>query len=153
MPIYYHESLEVKETLERHLLENIKSRLLDLTSLLEGSESHSAAEDKFYRFYHHSFKVYRLQSHTEKIVDALKELLPERELNPDFQRIISEGTGKSFDTAHNTHWHEETRPILEAYFHAGTMLKLAIQYGKEIEKPPQMLPSGWAALLYLYNLR
>jgi hypothetical protein len=30
---------------------------------------------------------------------------------------------------------------------------MAVKYGSELEEPPNPMPSGWAALLYLYNLR
>jgi hypothetical protein len=30
---------------------------------------------------------------------------------------------------------------------------MAVKYGRELEYPPRVMPSGWAALLYLYNLR
>jgi len=30
---------------------------------------------------------------------------------------------------------------------------MAVKYGAELDEPPMPLPSGWAALLYLYNLR
>jgi hypothetical protein len=30
---------------------------------------------------------------------------------------------------------------------------MAVKYGWESEYPPRVMPSGWAALLYLYNLR
>jgi hypothetical protein len=48
---------------------------------------------------------------------------------------------------------KETRPIIEAFFHARYMLEMAVSYGKELERPPSVLPSGWAALLYLFDLR
>ena len=48
---------------------------------------------------------------------------------------------------------EETRPILEAFFHARFFLEMAARYGAELGKPPQVLPSGWAAFLYLFGLR
>jgi len=28
-----------------------------------------------------------------------------------------------------------------------------VKYGKELDYPPVTMPSGWAAVLYLYNLR
>lgn len=142
-----------KRALEAELLNQLKLQMETLESLLEKSESHWEAEDCFYRFYHQSFKVYSLQSTTNRIVAALEQLLPGRELNPDFIKIIGEGTGKKFKNDHNSRWHAETRPILEAYHHAKTMLQLGIKYGKELENPPQIMPSGWAAVLYLYNLR
>jgi hypothetical protein len=54
---------------------------------------------------------------------------------------------------HNGRWLAETRPIVEAFFHARTTLEFTIRYGRELAEPPQMLPSAWAAVLYLYNLR
>jgi len=30
---------------------------------------------------------------------------------------------------------------------------MCVKYGRELEKPPEILPSGWAAVLYLYGLR
>jgi hypothetical protein len=50
------------------LLRRIKDSLPALERLL--AEIESDHEDLFYRFYHQSFKVYRLQSVTETIVEA-----------------------------------------------------------------------------------
>lgn len=144
---------EESETLESDLLTQLKLRLPELESLLEKSDSHWHGEDGFYRFYHQSFKVYRLQEDTEFIVAALCDLLPGRNLNEAFLRIVGEGTGKTFKMEHNERWLEETRPILEAFFHARTMLHLAVDYAKKLDRPPQVLPSGWAAVLSLYGLR
>jgi hypothetical protein len=43
--------------------------------------------------------------------------------------------------------------VEEPFFHARYMLEMAVGYGKDLERPPAVLPSGWAALLYLFNLR
>ena len=88
-----------------------------------------------------------------QIVAALRSLRPDGPLNPWFEQIVKEGTGKEFQPEHNRRWLQETRPILEAFFHARTMLELVVRYARELQEPPQMLPSGWAALLCLYNLR
>jgi hypothetical protein len=56
------------------------------------------------------------------------EIAPERELHPWFRQIVAEGTGHVFGTAHN-------------------------EQGRTLDAPPALLPSGWAAFLYLYNLR
>ncbi len=50
-------------------------------------------------------------------------------------------------------WLEVTRPMVEAFFHAHYFLEMAVRYGKQLKHPPRQLPSGWAAFLYLYNLR
>jgi len=63
------------------------------------------------------------------------------------------GTGRIFELGHNQRWHEETRPILEAFFHARMMLQMAVQYAGKLDSRPAMLPNGWAAFLYLYRLR
>ena len=46
-----------------------------------------------------------------------------------------------------------TRVFLEAFFHARFFLEMAVKYGKELPASPTLLPSGWAALLCLYNIR
>lgn len=53
----------------------------------------------------------------------------------------------------NRDWTNETRPILEAFFHAKTFLSLAVRYATSLDHPPRLLPSGWAAVLSLYNVR
>jgi hypothetical protein len=87
------------------------------------------------------------------IVNRLRALSPERELNEWFQQILAKGTGKTFAMEDNKNWLDVTRPILEAFFHARYFLEMAVKYGRELEYPPRVMPSGWAALLYLYNLR
>jgi hypothetical protein len=53
----------------------------------------------------------------------------------------------------NRRWLEVTRPMLEAYFHARYFIEMAVRYGDELDAPPASMPSGWAALLYLYDMR
>jgi hypothetical protein len=43
--------------------------------------------------------------------------------------------------------------MLEAFFHARFMLEMIVKFGRSLEEPPQTLPSGWATVLYLYDLR
>jgi hypothetical protein len=135
------------------LFKNLKKELPRLRKLQKACHSHSGYEDSVYRFYHQSFKVYRLQGMTEQILSALGNLLPDTELNSYFTIIIEEGTGKEFEKENNTRWFKVTRPIVEAFFHAQYFLEMAVKYGKKLKYPPNCLPSGWASLLYLYNLR
>lgn len=135
------------------LLKNLKEKMPLLEQLLIKYSDHWEYEDPIYRFYHQSFKVYGLQSQTLEIVGALQSLLPETLLNDWFKQIVQEGTGKTFSFDDNAHWLQSTRPILEAFFHARFFLEMAVKYGKELNVPPTLLPSGWAALLCLYNLR
>lgn len=80
-------------------------------------------------------------------------LAPSLPLNEWFMRIVHEGTGKTFAPEDNQHWLSVTRPILEAFFHARYFLHMAVKCGKESKAPPRMMPSGYAALLYLYSFR
>lgn len=66
---------------------------------------------------------------------------------------MKDGTGHTFDYADNQRWLEVTRPIVEAFFHARYFLEMGIRHGRELDTAPRLLPSGWAAFLYLYNLR
>jgi hypothetical protein len=68
--------------------------------------------------------------------------------------IVKQGTGREFDPIRtNDHWLEETRPVLEAFFHARYFLEMVCKYGRIIKESPQTMPSGWAAILYLYDIR
>ena len=73
--------------------------------------------------------------------------------HPWFLQIVKDGTDKTFELEHNRRWLEVTRPILEAFFHARYFLEMAVRYGRDLGYPPRFLPSGWAALLNLYDLR
>jgi hypothetical protein len=139
---------EVKE-----LFKNLEKELPNLEKLLQECRSHWGYEDPVYRFYHQSHKVYRLQETTMEIVESLQALSPDTKLNEWFFAIIKEGTGKEFKKEDNERWLEVTRPILEAFFHARYFLEMAVKYVRELKHPPDRLPSGWASLLHLYNLR
>jgi hypothetical protein len=88
-----------------------------------------------------------------RIVKALQGLAPQLALNEQFLLIVSDGTGKVLTPKDNRNWEAITRPLLEAFFHARFFLEMAIKYGRELKTPPNTLPSGWATVLYLYNLR
>ena len=62
-------------------------------------------------------------------------------------------SGKTFELEHNRRWDEVTRPIIEAFFHARFFLECAARSSRTLRAPPQLLPSDWAALLYLFDLR
>jgi hypothetical protein len=74
-------------------------------------------------------------------------------MNIWFQDIVKNGTGQEFRDEHNEHWPESTRPMLEAFFHARYFLEMVCKYGKQLNEPPTIIPSGWASVLYLFNLR
>jgi hypothetical protein len=141
-----------RRSAEESLLWNLHSRQSDLAALLENCSSHWGFEDPIYRFYHQSFKVYQLQDETLRIVHLLESLAPERPLNSWFRQIVEQGTGKSFRQEDNEDWARATRPILEAFFHARFFLEMAVR-NATVREPPSPLPSGYAALLYLYGLR
>lgn len=158
----------------RELLKNIKAAMPSLRQLLTEAENGHAAEDGVYRFYHQSFKVFRLQDLTQRIVAARVALCPKtgrrkfewlylgtkpgaerpvHTLDPWFEEVVRTGTGRTFQASDNARWLEATRPILEVFFHARYFLEMAVKYGRKLRRPPNLLPSGWAALLYLYDLR
>jgi hypothetical protein len=144
---------ERKEPETKRLLEEAKRRLPQLKQLLADVSDPFWREDPVYRFYHHSFKVHRVQAMTQKIVEEMQTLAPHLKLNEDFLQMVREGTGKEFDMSHNADWLRHTRPIIEAFFHARHMLEMLCKYAEELDEPPQPMPTGWATVLYLYNLR
>lgn len=144
--------MDDRRALETLLLQRIQERKPELEAMLQLMNKHWTYEDPVYRFYHHSFKVYYLQSETEDAVRLLQSLLPGRSMNQDFSQIVAEGTGRVFDTSHNQDWGRHTRPIVEAFFHSKFMIEMAVRYSG-LPEPPQLMPSGWAAFLYLFDLR
>jgi len=136
------------------LVKNLKAALPDLEKLLEEVNGHWCYEDGVYRFYHQSFKVWYLQESVKGIVARLQALAPDKPLNSWFMKIVADGTAKQFEMSDNQRWLEAARPIVEAFLHTKYFLEMAVKYGKELsDTPPSCLPSGWAAFLYLYNMR
>lgn len=136
------------------LLIDIKAKMPQLLELQKFCDSEWTGEDGVYRFYHHSFKTYSLQSYTKKIVAFFRTFHPEGEpLNSMFEAIIKDGTGREWEHSHNQAWMANTRPIVEAYLHAKWMLDMMIKYGQMLDCAPSLLPTGWALVLYLYNMR
>ena len=141
-----------RDAAEHELLASLRAHRAELVDLLARHSDHWNFEDPIYRFYHQSFKVFRLQAQTESIVVTLGRLVPGRPLNDWFKGIVARGTGRTFSTEDNRRWVDATAPIVEAFFHARYLLEMAVRYS-DLDLPPRPLPSGYAALLYLYNLR
>ncbi len=141
--------------IDNELLANIKAHLPELEKLLEEMNSHWGYEDPIYRFYHRSLKVYHIQDSTKRIVKMLKAIAPaDKTFCPEFEEIHNEGASeKQFEMEHNANLTAHTRVFVEAFFHAKYFLEMAVRYGKTLEKASNTLPSGWAALLSLYNCR
>jgi hypothetical protein len=141
--------------LVQNLFKAIKENKKEIIELEERCNNEWGGEDGIYRFYHFSFKVYRLQELTLSIVKFFRKIhpVPDTTLNSMFEEIIKQGTGAKFELSHNRDWTKHTRPIVEAYFHAKWILDMMLKYGLELEYPPQLLPTGWATVLYLYDLR
>ena len=135
------------------LLANIKAHLPALEALLAECNAEWGVDDAVYRFYHQSFEVYLIQTMTLKVVGALQALAPDRPLNRWFMQIVTEGTKKKFTFDDNQRWLEVTRPIIEAFFHARHFLTVVVKSARELQEPPTLLPTNWATVLYLYDLR
>ena len=141
---------EELDALEQTLRKNLREKSTELSDLWKSANDHWGYEDAIYRFYSQSFKVYSVQKSTARIVEVLQSLVPGRDLHPWFAKIVQEGTGKQFTMADNQRWTEVTRPIVEAFQHASYFLEMACRYQESPEEQPS--PSGWAALLNLYQL-
>ena len=137
---------------DHELLANLRRVLPELRELVHDLDE--SEEDGIYRFWHHSWKVYALQDDTERIVALLDQARPEgTQLHPWFRTIVSQGTGRRWERSHNPRWLKETRPIVEAWWHAAYFARMALRYAEELEYAPRWMPSGWAALLELYGVR
>lgn len=134
-------------------MEAIKAKLPELECLLVLFQS--LYEDGIYRFYHHSFKVYLLQDCTLEAVKIFRGIGKTTGNRPCqwFEEIVAAGTGLEWKIEHNENWMVHTRPIAEAFFHTKYFLEMMVKYGREMDAAANMLPTGWAAILELYNQR
>ncbi|MEC4747534.1 hypothetical protein [Methylomicrobium sp. Wu6] len=144
-----------KQRLEQSLLANLKAHHAELASLLASIRDH-AYEDTVYRFYSGSARLYQhAPQRTGEIVKALRRLAPPgTTICTLFEEICQVGGHeKPFALEYNSNWGLHGRPFVEAFFHAHYFLEMAVKYGKTLDEPPAYLPSGWAALLCLYDIR
>ena len=150
-----HQSEHLKKRLQndQRLLDSIKAKLPELEELLV--QFQYLYEDGIYRFYHHSFKVYQLQDLTSSAVEIFKSIATatDARLCEWFEQIVATGTGKTWEFEHNQQWLQQTRPIVEAFLHTKYFLEMMSKFGHEMDSAPTSLPSGWAAILELYNQR
>lgn len=153
--------MEKKHAKGQVLLDNIKANLPELEKLFNTVSGHYY-EDRMYRFYHQSFKVYDFQSITEDMIKLFHKITPHQKgddnlykLNRYYETIVNQGTcqNRKWEISHNTIFDTVTRPFIEAFLHSKYFLEMMVKYGKELESAPNSLPSGWAAILELYNIR
>lgn len=71
---------KIEEALRAQLLFRLQERQPELNALLDEMEGHGGIENMIYKFYQHSFKVYRVQALTEVAVGLLQSLMPDRDL-------------------------------------------------------------------------
>jgi hypothetical protein len=136
------------------LLDRIKARLPDREELADQINGRGGEEDLVYRFYHQSFKVFILQGIVKKAFKLIEEIGGEKDPpNEWYSRIVKEGTERGFESKTNDEWLAQTRPILEAFWHTKYFVTMMVKYGTKLESAPNVLPSGWAAVLYLFELR
>jgi len=136
------------------LLARIKQRLPELEELLAEIEDHWGEEDGVYRFYHQSFKVFGLQDFVKTAFKLIEEIGGADDPPSEWYcQIVKEGTEHDFNERTNAEWLQQTRPILEAFWHTKYFLSMMVKYAKTLESAPRVLPSGWAAVLYLFELR
>jgi len=146
--------IELKKK-EKILLNNIKKKLSELRKFLEGLNE--CYEDVVYRFYHQSYKVSLYKPFISDAVELLESLSPLdykylEILKMSFQKIKINATGKDiFEACQKDKF--SSKETVEAYFHIKYLFEMIVKYGQKLETPPEILPIGWAAVLYLYGLR
>jgi hypothetical protein len=127
-----------------------------LPKLLELQKRPFSSEDLIYRFYHQSFKVERVQDAVNQALEVFKDIAgDEYILNDWYLKIVSDGQVGKFQHDWNSNWLEKTRPQVEAFFHTKYFIDMLCKYGEELKdkEAPQFMPSGWAAITYLFEVR
>ena len=138
---------------DQAVLAAIKDNLPKLEQLL--SPFVCDYEDGIYRFYHQSFKVYNLQDFTSRATELFQSIAQttDNSLCRRYEEIVTWGTSAKFEMDHNEDWPRHTRPIVEAFLHAKYFVEMMVKYARELDSAPTLLPSGWAAILELFQRR
>jgi hypothetical protein len=146
-------AFEGKLKRDQVLLTTIKANLHELERLAPPFADQY--EEGIYRLYHHSFKVYSMQDCTVGAVKVFRNIgeVSQNTLCQWFEEIVAAGTRSDWNPNHNENWLIHTRPIVEAFLHTKYFLEMMLKYGNEMRSAPTVLPSGWAAILELYNQR
>src|SRR5438128_2355823 len=102
---------------DQQLLDAIKAHLPVLEQV--GAMLECEYEDRMYRFYYQSFKVYELQGFTTQALEVFQHIAHaiDGHLHPWLTAITAQGTGVEFEMEHNQDWLRHTRPIVEAFLH------------------------------------
>jgi hypothetical protein len=135
------------------LLVRIKEHLPELETLLE--EMSEAEETEVYWYYHSDPRTFGLQHFTERACSLFRRISSHDhgDLALLFEIIVREGTNRPMNLVHSKVWIQDAAPVLASFFHARYFVSQHVKYAKELSTSPDILPSGWAAVLCLYNLR
>lgn len=137
---------------EQQLLTAISKNKQRIYKLQQTSHNLWGGEDAIYRFYHESFKTYRIQDLSKSIINLIKDLLP-LELNKMLLKIIEEGTGKEFNFNSPNSWYEDAKPMVDTFLHLRHILDMIVKYGLESDDSDRKGNMGWFTVLYVYKIR
>ncbi len=148
---YTHIGHDRKRELEHQLLINIKKNHELLCFKFEAM----TYEDSIYRLYHGSFKaITRTVAEVLEIMELFRKIAPDGcHLAPLFEDIVNQGFNLQVMTNTMTEYESYARKSIESYFHVRYFLEQAVYYGQLLDRAPDVLPAGWAALLELYQIR
>lgn len=148
-------TLEQRHELSGKLLQNVHNSLPTLYEMVSNITREWNSTDSLYRFYHHSFKMYNIQTATLAIVTALKTLDPKETpyFDESFEKLIADGTGREWERWHNKCWNQFGNAMFLAYFHAEAVLLSLLRSAETLDHSPIMLPSPWALCLEVFCLR
>ena len=137
------------------LFRSVKEHLPQLEAL-EAEAKAQWPPDQVHLFDSRYFEVcevlYRLQPLTQRISNALQELLPDRPVRKHFLKIIANGTGHNFNASDAADLAKESEAILDAFTNAYYYLATACQGGRAVEPPTGSRADWRIALLYLFHL-
>lgn len=107
------------------LMQVASTRLPEISALRATSDARFPCYLRYY--YTKSCKVYYIQFSTEDILRLIRSLLQDakisyRGFHPAFHQAVDPGLNKSFTLEVNDNWIEHTKPLLDAYLYAKSLL-------------------------------
>ena len=133
------------------LLARVRANLPALEALQR--EMAEAAPLGLLRFYASDLRVFELGRFVQQAAALFRAIAGDGELTLPFGIIMQSATAGHLDLRGSRVWVMSALPVLTAFHHCAALVDLHVHYGRELDRMPDVLPAGWAALLCLYNLR
>lgn len=146
-----------KQLLAQELFRNAKNMLPEMQRIFKNITCPGGGLAHYvYRFYHHSYKMYRVQEATSEMLSLFVRIDPKkvRAFAPEFDTIVNNGLDIEKAEWHNQCWNQIGNAMFLAFFHCKSVLEMLMWSVQQCtEAQNKWLSEPWAGCLSVFCLR